>query len=207
MGHLFLDIETYVSEGNSESGSNPYVPESKILVIAYTYYDTKKPPAKRGIKAPTLLKEWDLGEKKMLSNFFDFLKGIQSTDKALNIHGFNILRFDLPYLLGRMKAHNIAPEEEIHSLLFTPNVNDMMHLGRLISDDSRKKEQLWGISQANANDFFGIQTREGIEGDCSRLYDAGNYDKITDQCSRGFTFEQLLNAFYLHAKNMMDDKN
>ena len=152
-----------------------------------------------------MLKEWESGEKAMLAGFFSFLKGLPKG--SLNIHGFNVLGFDLPYLFGRMKTHNIAHEQEIHDALFSPHVIDMMQLGRLISDDTRKKEQLWGISQSEANEFFGIQTREGTGAECSRYYDAGQFDSIVECCNREFTFEQLLNSFYLYARGLMENRN
>jgi len=57
MGHLFLDIETYKSNDNPDSSLCPYYPESKVLVISYTYYPTFKPPNKKEIKNPIFLKE------------------------------------------------------------------------------------------------------------------------------------------------------
>ena len=44
MGHLFLDIETYVSKENKNSALNPYEKGSEVILIAYNYYDGFNPP-------------------------------------------------------------------------------------------------------------------------------------------------------------------
>ena len=204
MGHLFLDIETYASESNPDSALSPYLPESKVLVIAYNYYPGFRPPAKAEIKPPVFLKEWEFGEKSMLASFLQALRSIWQKDPHMKLHGFNILKFDLPYLFGRMAFHGLAQEHELHNILFRPFSIDMMQLSSLISDASREKEQLWGISQSKANEFFGIQVKEGSGIDCSRFYDRREYEKIMDYCRKEFTFEQLMNAFYLYAQGLKE---
>ena len=69
MGHLFLDIETYLSPGDEESALNPYKEKSKVIVVAYNYYNSFGPPKKQDIKPPTLLKEWESDEKTILTKF------------------------------------------------------------------------------------------------------------------------------------------
>jgi len=206
MGHLFLDIETYSAEQNEESSLNPYMPESKVLLIAYNYYGGFRPPVKSEIRPPTFLKEWEGDEREMLIKFLALLRDLQRKDPFLKIHGFNILKFDLPYLFGRMKVHGLAPERELHDMLFTPFGIDMMQLSSVISDGTRNREQLWGISQTDANRFFHIQLKEGTGKDCSRFYDAREYDRIIDYCTQEFTFEQLLNSFYLYVRTLMAEK-
>ena len=101
MSHLFLDIETYVSVENESSGLNPYEKESKVIVIAYTYYEGFKPPAGKQIKKPTFLKEWELGEEEMLLKFYRLLKKVQDKEThPPKFIGFNITSLDLPYLFG-----------------------------------------------------------------------------------------------------------
>lgn len=207
MGHLFLDIETYAVKGNEATALNPYHPEAKILLIAYNYYNSFKPPVAADVKPPTFLTEWELGEKEMLKQFLDMLRTTQRADPHMKFHGFNILKFDLPFLFGRMKSHNLVDEQELHELLFRPFGHDMMQLSSIVSDQTRAKEQLWGIGQKDANKFFGIQVKEGTGVDCSRHYDKKDYDKILNYCQQEFTFEQLLNSFYLYAKRLREDKD
>jgi len=201
MGHLFLDIETYVARDNHDSARNPYHGDSKVLAIAYNHYDTFRPPIKSEIKQPTLLKEWDFGEKQMLTTFFNTLRSILEKDPNMKIHGFNILKFDLPYLFGRMRAHGVADEGELHKILYRHGT-DMMQLAEMLSNETRAKELLWEIDQKELNQFFGLQNREGTGLECSLHYDNKEYDKLEERVLQDFNFEQLMNAFYLYAKRL-----
>lgn len=203
MGHLFLDIETYVSRNNLDSANNPYHPESKILAIAYNYYDTFRPPVKSEIKEPQLLKEWESGEKQMLTDFVVLLRKLLEKDPYMKIHGFNILKFDLPYLFGRMMLHGVADERELHMMLYRHGT-DMMHLAGMLSEETRAKEQLWGIDQNDVNRFFGLQSVEGIGLECSLHYDHKEFERLAERITKEFNFEQLLNSFYLYAKRLQE---
>ena len=200
MGHLFLDIETYVSESNPDSGLNPYHPESKVIVISYSYYDTFKPPAKHEIREPFFIKEWESDERTVLCRFCDLLKTLSEKDQYLKISGFNLLKFDLPYLFGRMKTLKIAPEKELHDLLFKPFSIDLFQLTPLISEKTKKHEQLWGINQKDASRHFGLQAKEGTGVDCSRFYDKKQYDMIMKYCQEEFNFELMMGEFYMRVR-------
>ncbi len=199
MGHLFLDIETYASKDNGETSLNPYEKGAKVILIAYNYYTGFKPPAKNEIRPPIFLKEWESNEKEILQKFHTFLAATFKKDPHLKITGFNILKFDLPYLFGRMKLNEIATERELHDLLFRLFGIDLFQVSALLTEKTRKYEQLWGISHKDASKFFGLQVKEGNGLDCSGFYDKKEYDKIIKYCTEEFNFEQLLDAFYLYA--------
>lgn len=202
MAKLFLDIETYVSIENEKSGLNPYEKESKVIVISYAYYDGFEPPTKEQIKPPTFLKEWESDEEKILIKFYDFLKEIQDgKEYPPQFIGFNILGFDLPYLFGRMKKYKIATESELHSRLFRPFAIDMYQLTPMISKDTIKRNQLWGINQKKASEFFNLQVKEGRGDELSRFYDKKELDKIMKYCEEEFNLEQMMDAFYLFILN------
>ncbi len=198
MGHLFLDIETYAALGNPDSALNPYHPESKVLVVSYNYYNGFKPPVKEKLQKPTFLVEWESDEKMILATFYLFLKEIQANDTYLKITGFNILKFDLPYLYGRMKAHKIAPEKELHDLLFRPFGVDLFQISAVLPEKTLEFEQLWGMNHKDVSKKFNLQVKEGTGLDCSRFYDAKEYDKIMKYCTEEFNFEQMMTAFYDH---------
>jgi len=197
MGHLFLDIETYIAAENEDSGLNPYYPESKVILIAYSYYGSFKPPAKHEIKRPFFLKEWESDERTIMTKFCTLLRSLSERDPYLKISGFNLLKFDLPYLFGRMKIHNLAPEAELHDLLFRPFGIDLFQLTPLISEKTKKHEQLWGINQKETSRHFGLQAKEGTGADCSRFYDRKEYDMIMKYCKEEFNFELMMGKFYL----------
>ncbi len=206
MSHLFLDIETYAAPHNESSALNPYCPESKVLVIAYSFYPGFKPPTKEEIKQPVFLKEWESSEKDILQRFYHFLREIH-VDPYVKITGFNILKFDLPYLFGRMKQQGIASEEELFDILIRPFGVDLFQITPLISQKTIQHEQLWGINQKEANRFFNLQVKEGSGLDCSRYYDAGQYDLIMKYCTEEFNFEQLLDALYLRTREVVMREN
>jgi len=203
MSHLFLDIETYISEENENSGLNPYERESKVIVISYTYYRKFKPPTKKQIKKPTFLKEWESDEEDILLRFYKFLKRVQDRENyPPKFVGFNITSLDLPYLFGRMKKYNIASESELYTRLFRPHAVDLYQLTPIISEDTKKYEQLWGLNQKKTSEFFKLQVKEGTGDELSRFYDRKEFDKIMTYCEEEFNFEQMMDAFYLFILNL-----
>ena len=73
MGYFFFDIETFIDDDNTSSGLNPYTNKSKVLSIAFNYYNEFKINEKF-IRTPTILKEWEDGEKEILHKFYNFIK-------------------------------------------------------------------------------------------------------------------------------------
>jgi len=145
MSLLFLDIETYVSKDEPDSGLNPYFRDSKVIVITYNYYEQFTINFSN-IKRPIILKEWEYerdGEKIILNSFYNFLKSKIEKDRyfdkngkdrcGLTIVGFNHLKFDLPYLFGRLLNHSIDYKKDIFRVLFKePSNTDLMQLNQLI---------------------------------------------------------------------------
>ena len=184
MGHLFLDIETYSSKQNPDTSLNPYLDGAKVIVIAYNYYNSFKPPSKQEVKQAVFLLEWESSEKDILTRFYNFLRETKSRDQYLKIIGFNITKFDLPYLFGRMSALQIGAASELHDLLFRPFGIDLFQLSPIVSEKTRQHEQLWGINHKDVCSFFKLQRKEATGLDCSRFYDTGQYDKLMEYCTQ-----------------------
>jgi len=201
MGYLYFDIETYVSKNDTHSGLNPYLPESKVIVISYTYYNTFHPPSNDKIVNPTFLKEWESNEQTILTIFYNKLKEIHQNDKYLTVCGFNILNFDLPYLFGRMMIHKIASESELFSVLYSAYAIDMYQLSGIISHRTRKFEKIMGMNQKEVSEFFSLTVKEGTGDECSKFYDDKEFEKILAYCRQEFNFEQMLSAFYCQIIN------
>jgi DNA polymerase elongation subunit (family B) len=100
---IFLDVETY------SPGPRPTY-DDRIIAIAY------KPEG----GYVTVLKEWESGEKKILTRFLEEIKRID----RLNIIDHNILRFDLPLIINRASTHGIATTGELTRLLLDPHLID-----------------------------------------------------------------------------------
>jgi len=209
MGYLFFDIESYVCPTNCDSGFNPYFPESKAIVISYNYYPGFNAPKKEQLKPPIFLKEWESSEKKILVDFYHTVKNLVNEETVKNeageehtrlkFVGFNILKFDLPYLFGRMEQHKIDEIDRLFRYLFVkPIAIDLYYLTPLVSQKTKEYGQLWGISQKEVNKFFGIQVKDGRGDELSRFYDKKEYDKIMAYCTQEFTFEQLYDSMLMH---------
>lgn len=209
MGHLFLDIETFVDEENKKSGLNPFEPESKVLMINFNHYDTPKFTSS-DIKPPTFLKEWESSEKEVLTNFYNRLKETIPQDRyqdseghfrcGLKIIGYNVLGFDLPYLLGRMMINKIDTNRNLIQFLYTDSVKiDLMQISMMISKKIDIYNDLLPISQINANSYFKIPIKKGTGLFVSDYYRKGEYEKIMDYVSEEFTFEHL----YLALKDLV----
>ena len=123
----------------------------------------------------------------------------------MKIAGFNIYKFDLPYLFGRMKLLNVAKEKALHEILFRPFGIDFFQLSPLISPKTVKYGQLWGTNHKEVSAFFKLQVKEGKGSDLSNFYDNKEYDKIIKYCEEEFNFEQMANAFYLHILNKIKE--
>lgn len=196
MGYFFLDIETYVSPKDEASGLNPFRPSSKILSIAYNYYDGFK-IKENEIRTPTILKEWEEGEKGIITKLWNFLRVKIENDENLKFLGFNILKFDMTYLFGRMQVLNIADKNEIYEVLYRrPHYIDLGQISQVISKN-RFKEFL-NVSQKNTNAFFDLPIKKGTGKDVSIFYDNKEYDKILEYINEEFCFEQLYSKLRHH---------
>jgi len=199
MGFLFLDIESFVDPNDEKSGLNPFHEKSKVLVIAYNYYHSSSAPKPETIKPPSFLFEWEVGsEKKLLEEFYSFLKTVAKRDDFLKIVGFNHLAYDLNYLFARMNKHKIAPEKELFNELFSkPRHIDLAQLGMAVSKATKRDGDFRTISQKVINSYFEIPIKEASGKDVSKFYSEKNYDKIVKYCTEEFTFELLYQSLLL----------
>ncbi len=205
MGFLFLDIESLMHEKNPKTGLNPHFSESKVLVIAYSYYNLNKAPSASQIKEPVFLYEWSIGgEKKLLEKFYLFLKEVAKNDSFLKLVGFNHLAYDLPFLFSRMKENKIASDQELFDLLFTdPRHIDLSQLAMAISEDTKRDEDFRCISQKRINTYFDIPVKQDTGADVSKYYYEKRFDLIERYCKEEFTFELLYNSildYFIYVK-------
>lgn len=205
MGFLFLDIESLMHKTNPATGLNPHFDESKVLVIAYSYYNLLKAPKNSQIKEPTFLFEWVEGsEEKLLLNFFLVLKEISEKDSFLKIVGFNHLAYDLPFLFSRMKKNKISNEKELFDLLFNkPRHVDLSQLAIAISSDTKRDEDFRCISQKKINAYFDIPIKQDTGADVSKFYYENRFDLIQRYCKEEFTFELLYQSildYFIYVK-------
>lgn len=200
MGYLFIDIETYVDKISPLSGLNPYLKTSKIISIAYNYYN-QLILKDLDIKKPTLLKEWESSEREILLNFYRFLKMKVEDDKHIKLVGFNHLKFDLTYLFGRFIMNEVADPEEIYTLLYKkPHCIDLAQISQIISN--HKSKEIMNVGQKVVNRFFGIPVRSGSGLDYTKYYENKEYDKYEKTVYDEFSFEKL----YINLREHLQEK-
>lgn len=205
MGFLFLDIESFVSPDNEQSGLNPHYPQSEVIVIAYNYYNLVKSPTLSQIKPPTFIYIWQTeGEKDLLTKFYEIIKKIHSTDSMLKMIGFNHLGYDMPYLFSRMSFHKIAPPEELFNMLYSKVRHiDLSQFAMAVSEKTKKDEDFRCISQKAINYYFDIPVKESTGKDVSDFYIKKKYDLVEKYVVEEFTFEMLYQSlldYFLYVK-------
>ena len=94
---VYLDIETF-----NESGSISI--EDKIIAIGCIL-------EKNNVKEPHFWKEWEHGEEKIIKEFYSFLRELTNKERTVWIIGFNILRFDIPFLICKALKYNINEKD------------------------------------------------------------------------------------------------
>jgi len=189
MGYLFFDIETNVGINEPESGLNPYKEESKVLSIAYNYYSEFK-LSEKILKKPTILKSWESDEKFILEEFYNFLKIKNESDQHLKLIGFNHIKFDIPYLIGRLNINNISTKNEVFDTLYrVPHFIDLAQLSQIVNRN--KFKEILNINQLSANRFFGIPLKKVSGKKVTEYFRNKEYDKIIEYIYSEFTFELL----------------
>ncbi len=100
---IFVDIET--------TGLSPY--HSKLVTAQL----------KDG-RDVHVWKEWEIGEPSAIMQFLEYLRG---KPRSIEVVGYNILSFDLPFIVARLVAAN-QMGEEIHQVLHDRRWLDLYHL-------------------------------------------------------------------------------
>lgn len=148
MSITFFDVET--------TGLDPF--QSKIITIQI----------RRNGKT-TIFKEWELGEPEMIESFFDFVKEIRRREEIFI--GYNILKFDVPFLVQRLHGLEIFDKQKWKILCHELRWVDLY---QLLSDAY--------YTFYRFGDWFklaGMQTR--VPGrDIPRLYARKKFDKIIE---------------------------
>jgi len=93
----YLDIETY------SPGDEPKFTDKTIFILY----------KEEGESTFLRLREWEDGEKTILSKLYEGLRNTLESGKTVTLLGWNILRFDIPFLTYRLFVHKIDDLENI----------------------------------------------------------------------------------------------
>ncbi len=206
MGYLFIDVETYIGEKDSNSGLNPFLEESKIILICFNFYNAFI-LTEKNIIPPTIYKEWDSSEKDILVKFYNFLKNKVKEDPHIKLVGFNNIKFDLPYLFARLLYYKIDSPEELHKNLFQlPHHIDLGQISMITSQRMTKKKEFYNVNHNEVNKFFELKQKVNSGKKLSEYYKNKKFDKIIDYAKEEFNFEMLyiLLRRFVHIKKTME---
>jgi len=157
-GVVFLDIET--------TGLNPY--RDKVVTVQ----------VRRG-GVTTVWREWELGEPGVIEGFFGFTDSVFR--KRTHFVGYNLIKFDLPFLTRRAEANGLLGEERWRIL------NSYLHVVDLY--------QLLGDHYVSAKLFYAKlagRTQTTRNEDIPTLYHQGSYQKIEEYIENEMQSMELL---------------
>lgn len=105
---IYLDLETYSPEE---------LPQFTDRIIAIGYVEVGE--------GSVFLREWESGEESILREFYKYLQRKVQTERAVQIRGFNTLRYDIPLLTARLSHHGIDILENVLGLFHKIFIVDM----------------------------------------------------------------------------------
>jgi len=144
---VFFDIET--------TGLIPF--ESKITTIQV-----------RTNGKTTIWKEWELGENGIIEEFYNFLNGLFR--KKTKVVGYNILRFDIPFINERLHKLEIKNGAEIYKML-NRNIG-YIDMYQFLGDN-------WGRFRDWKTGLTG-KSYDVTNAEMKDAYEKKDYDKIID---------------------------
>lgn len=157
--------------------------EGKIIMITYQVNDGR----------PWRLAEWKSSEEKILKGFYDVIslnKG--NKEDPLNIIGFNITNFDLPFLFYRSQKLKISNGFSGHEPLWLykyfhkPTVQDILQIHLPLNNWTR-----YGLNHNAVAQAYNLPTKteRGIVN--SDYYYGEEYDKILRYTEDEFIYPEL----------------
>ncbi|MEM0049562.1 MAG: hypothetical protein QXW39_03390 [Candidatus Bathyarchaeia archaeon] len=156
----YLDIETY------SPSIEPMFSDKVILV----YYKEEL-----GGNSNVLWKEWEESEKTLLQKFYDTLKGRLTTEKTVTLIGWNIVRFDIPFLTYRLFFHKIDGLDNILEIFRRAYWRDLRQCLLPFNKYSFK-----GLSEEEIAKKFKIETPKYSNKEIKIFYEKGKYEKIEE---------------------------
>jgi uncharacterized protein YprB with RNaseH-like and TPR domain len=175
---LYLDIEI------DSQGEEPH-PSDKIITIQYKELRGKL----------VVLKEWDWredGEKRIVKDFYDYLTSIMSKEKV-QIIGFNIFRFDVPFLIYKLVHLDIDTLEHAIEKFRKVYWRDLRYCLYPFNNFSFQ-----GLTEREVAEKLGLKQPEPPSKDIPKFYRMKIYDKIIEHIESEFKFFEDLNWKLTH---------
>jgi len=178
---IYLDVETY-SPGEEPSFKD------KAILICYKEVD-----------GPALVwKEWEDGEKVVLQKFYSKLTGKLKTEKAVTLIGWNIVRFDVPFLTYRLFHHGVDRLENVLENFRKAYWRDL-RLCLLPFNNYRFK----GLKIDEVVKRFKLQPPKYSGEEIRGFYDDGEYEKIVEHALSEAELLSALNRRMMNVEEVM----
>ena len=156
----YFDIETY--SPNKEPRFS-----DKIILIYYK--------EELGGDTVLMLKEWEVDEKSILSRFYDALREKMESERTVTLIGWNIIRFDIPFLTYRLFYHKIDSLDNILETFRKPYWRD---LRQCLLPFNRYRFK--GLKEEVVAEKLDITPPKYSNKEIKRFYDNCEYEKIVE---------------------------
>jgi len=156
----YLDVETY------SPNKEPMLSDKVILI----YYKEVC-----GGNEEVMFKEWSESEEMILKNFYAMLTKKLSAEKTLTLIGWNIIRFDIPFLAYRLFFHRIESLDNILENFRKAYLRDLRQC--LLPFN---KYSFDGLSEKEVARRFRIEPPKYSNKDIKAFYEKGEYKKIEE---------------------------
>jgi len=172
---IYLDIETESQEKEPRF-------RDKIITIQY------KEIVEGGQNPLIILKEWEKGELQIICEFYEYFKGIVSRG-YVQVIGFNLLRFDVPFLIYKLITFQIENNlDQIFETFRKVFWRDLRYCLYPLNNLSFK-----GLSEEEVAKNLGLKLPEPPSREIPKLYKERNYEKIIKHIESEFEFLEGLN--------------
>ena len=139
------------------------------------------------------LKEWESSEQQILEELYDLISVLKgSKEDPLNLIGFNITNFDLPFVFVRSRELQIKSGLHGHDPLWlykrlhTPTIQDILQIHLPLNNWTR-----YGLNHNAIAMAYGLPEKE-VRGDVNtEYYYNQEYDKIIEYSDKEFIYPQL----------------
>ena len=134
------------------------------------------------------LKEWEDGEKKILTDMFRLVFDLQSgLGEGLRIVGHNIMKFDINFLYERMRHHEIADPGILYKkMIRQPLVADFLQMHLPLNDMNGK-----GLKHDVLAHAYGLPTKSTQGSDETAHYFDADYGRIMEYSEREFIYPDM----------------
>ncbi|MDM7274695.1 MAG: ribonuclease H-like domain-containing protein [Thermoprotei archaeon] len=169
---VYLDIETYSPKGEPDFHSD------KVIAIGFKSLTDAD---------VTVFKEWEDGERVILEKFLGYIEGLKDRG-LLELVGFNILRFDIPFIISRAYRHGLGGLEDLYYTL----LRDIFAIDLLQCLLPYNNFRYAGLSALNIALRLSMPFSEYRSEEIAEFYDNKEYDKIVSHVKSDVLFTEHL---------------